>query len=149
MSRWSAPGPPTALSRSDAEDSMRSILDQVEDEAQYQRTNTMVSTLLLAKVMSTYLPTAKIAGYGDNQARNPNFHRHLGRTVEEDHQAGLPFRASLIVNAKMGLPGEQYFEKARALGYKIAYNDEPLRAGEVCERDFWFRQLDKLGVARP
>lgn len=123
---------------------MRSILDQVEDEAQYQRTNTMVGTLVLAKVVSTYAPTSVLAGYGENQQRNPNYHRHLGRTMEEDFAAGggvansmsPPFRAATIINAKWGMPGEQFFEKARQLGFVIPHR---------MERDFWADNMRRLG----
>ncbi|MEI9948280.1 MAG: hypothetical protein WDO74_04700 [Pseudomonadota bacterium] len=110
----------------------------IEDSAQCARTRTLVDTLFLAACVTTYKPAALGAGYGPDHQRDPNFHRHLGLTMMEDHAAGLPFRCSLVTNYKSGIPGAQYFEMARSLGYNI-----PM--GIPAERAFWEDQIRKLG----
>ena len=46
----------------------------------------------------------------------------LEKTMEEDHRAGLPLRASMYTNHISGLPDGWFFDKAREIGYKF---DDP------------------------
>ena len=121
--------------------SFTSALFSLQDEAQFSRTRTLVDTLTLVKRVMTYQPAAEVAGYGANHQRDPNFHRHLGRTMEEDVKAKVPPRCSLIINKdpRIAMPGESYFEQARRLGFTIAKN-------MPAERAFWEDQIRLLGL---
>ena len=110
----------------------------IEDGAQCARTRTLVDTLWLTGCVTTYKPAALAAGYGTDHQRDPNFHRHLGVTMKEDHELGRGLRCSLVINSKLQIPGAEYFMMARALGYNIP-------VGIPAERVFWEAQLRLLG----
>lgn len=80
-----------------------------------------------------YSVVAALAGYKSPRDRDLFF--QLGRTLREDHAAGQPLRASLVINKKYGMPGSTYFTVCRDLGHNI-----PLGA----EATFWAEQLKRL-----
>jgi hypothetical protein len=121
-------------------------LANILDTAQWEKTDAILSVYKRMKVISTYLPTATDAGYGPGHQRDPNFHGHLGRSMDVDHKQRAPYRSALVVNAKTGIPGLAFFEKARSHGHKIAYQGVAPGPDEWCERDFWFNQVKLLGL---
>ena len=58
--------------------------------------------------------------------------------MEEDHREGRAFSAAIVVSTKSGLPDQWFFEKARALGYRI---DD--------EQAFWEEQCRLLKTEKP
>ncbi len=64
----------------------------------------------------------------------PTMRKYLEKAMEEDHRAGLPFRAAMYTSNVSGLPDAFFFEKARALGYE--FDDE---------REFAFFHIDACG----
>jgi hypothetical protein len=120
-------------------ESLGGLLSDVRDLAQYLRTKTGIDTLRQAKMAMTYQVMAVLAGYGDDHQRDVNFHRHLGQSMAEDHGCGRAFSCSLIINKKLCMPGEQYFQAARGLGYKIGFTPAE-------ERVFWEGQLRLMDI---
>ncbi len=117
-------------------------LASIDDDQQWELSDTVLDTIIAVGVRSNtivcYQTHTAVAGYGLDQQRNPNAHRHLGRSMEEDVKAGHALRCSVVVNKKWGMPGEQYFEKARSLGFAIPHDRD-------AERAFWEGQMHKLG----
>lgn len=119
--------------------SFQARLSSIDDDHQWELSDTTLDAWLVVGCAATYATHTKTAGYGDDQQRNPNAHRHLGRSMEFDHKNGKPLRCSLVINKKWGMPGEQYFEMARSLGYNIP--NYP-----AAERSFWEKQIMELGL---
>lgn len=103
---------------------------------QFELTKASLDTLLATKSMLPYSIMAPIAGY---HHRDVKYHAQLGKVMDEDHQAGKPFRSALVVNKELGRPGGQFYEKARSLGHAISHTE----AGETA---FHQDQLKKLGI---
>lgn len=102
----------------------------LKNEVLYALTNAVLDTLVLSGDPQPYSLVAPIVGY---HHRSRAFFAQLGRTLQDDHAAGKPFRASLVVNKTTGLPGPAYFEVLKSLGYDISNPEE-----------FWLDQLQKL-----
>ena len=49
----------------------------------------------------------------------PKMQAYLETTMEQDHRAGLPLRAALFTSEDSGIPDKWFFDKARALGYRM------------------------------
>jgi hypothetical protein len=117
-------------------------LSSIDDDHQWELADTALDTTIAVGANSntivSYQTHTKAAGYGEDQQRNPNAHRHLGRSMEFDVANNKALRCSVVVNKKWGMPGEQYFEKARSLGFTIAHDRD-------AERTFWEGQMQKLG----
>jgi hypothetical protein len=47
----------------------------------------------------------------------PEVQSYFEKTMEEDHRAGLPFRAAIVTQDRSGFPDPWFFNKARDLGY--------------------------------
>jgi hypothetical protein len=105
-------------------------------EMKFALTKASIETLLYAKATAPYSIMAPIAGY---HHRDPKYHGQLGRLMDEDHEAGFPFRSALVINKDKDRPGGQFYEKARQLGHTIG----PTEADEIA---FHQDQLKKLGV---
>ena len=119
--------------------SFQARLASIDDDHQWELSDTTLDAWLKAGVVATYQTHTETAGYGVGQQRNPTAHSHLGRSMKMDHDNGEPLRCSVVINKKWGMPGEQYFQYARSLGYNIP-------ATPAGERAFWDDQITKLGL---
>jgi hypothetical protein len=124
---------------------MRSIiehLNSIDDDLQWELADTALNAVIAvgkgSNTIVCYQTHTVAAGYGDEQQRKPNAHRHLGRSMEMDVANKKALRCSVVVNKKWGMPGEQYFVQARSLGFNIAHDRD-------AERVFWEDQMSKLG----
>jgi hypothetical protein len=118
---------------------LKALYNSIDDDHQWELSDSVLDAWRKAEVIASYSTHTEAAGYGPNQQRNPNAHRHLGRSMEMDHNNGDPLRCSLVINKEWGMPGEQYFEKARSLGCSILKNPND-------ERAFWENQIRLLGL---
>jgi hypothetical protein len=111
----------------------------IDDDHQWELSDSVLDAWLVAGVIASYQTHTITAGYGPNQQRAPRAHRDLRRSMEMDVKAGKAPRCSLVINKKLGMPGAEYFEVARSLGFNIPYtlNDE---------RAFWESQIRLLGL---
>jgi hypothetical protein len=115
------------------------IVDQLRDEARYQRVRTAVDLLVSVRSIITYQPFSVVVGFGPDHQNDPNLHRYIKRTMKEDHIAGRPFAASLVINKQNHMPGMNYFIMAASLGHIIEKDWS-------AEREFWNSQIRQLGI---
>jgi len=108
--------------------------DTLSIELFYHATEVMLNTLVLSGEPQPYSTVAPIVGY---HHRDRNFYRMLGRSLREDHAAGRPLRASMVINKALGMPGQAYFMVCRELGLEVP------KGGEAA---FWTAQLDRLAL---
>jgi hypothetical protein len=118
---------------------LNAAVQEIRDDFQRAMTDRILTVLHRAQVVSSYQVFGEIAGYGSDHQRDPNLHRHIESSMEDDHQAKCPFRAALVINRQNNIPGLRFFEKARKLGYKID-------SGFDAERSFWEDQIRALGL---
>ena len=109
------------------------VSEPFKDEYLYSLTSAVLDALALCGEPQPYSKVAPIVGY---HHRSKAFFRQLGRSLREDHAAGKPLRASLVINKSIGMPGNSYFEVCRDLGYNMQ-----LAGGEQA---FWGDQVKKF-----
>ncbi len=86
--------------------------------------DTVLNTLVRAKVTLSYGEVAKLSGF--DQAKSSNFHQAIKRTVLEDARRGAPIRAAAVVLKRSRVPGDDYFRTLVSLGLKDAAEDDML-----------------------
>lgn len=111
--------------------------NQIEHTCHMAAVNAFLNTLRYANQLCTYESMGRILG-GVYQ-RDPKLQLWLNETVEEDFAKSQPIRATLVINKKLGMPGERYYETLRRLGVTIPMTKQD-------EYVYWEKQCVKLGV---
>jgi hypothetical protein len=96
----------------------------------------ILAFLVVTDSTATYVQVAKSLGMFSG---GKLFAELLGETQVADHQAGRPFRSSLVCGSETGIPGHGYFNHLRSLGYKIPQTP-------FDELVFWVEQMGALNV---